>query len=152
MRARSPKRWRRRSQRGANLSFSTRFDEIKTGFERPFWVANSTELFERLSYYAAFASLARYLHEVLQFPVQRATDLTGLFGGAVWFLAAFGGAVADRLGFPPAFSPAYLILSCSYFLLGSLGASWVAPVRGGMPFVALGAICLLLPALGCPPV
>lgn len=131
------------------MSFSTRFEEIRTGFERPFWVANVTELFERLSYYAAFASLARYLHEVLQFPVQRATDLTGLFGGAVWFLAAFGGgSVADRLGFRRALSLAYLILSGSYFLLGSLGAPWMAPVRGAMPLVVLVIIVLLLPALG----
>ena len=41
------------------LSFSQRMDEIRSGFERPFWVANISELFERLSYYAAFASLAR---------------------------------------------------------------------------------------------
>ena len=50
------------------MSFSERLEQIKTGFERPFWVANVTELFERLSYYAAFASLARYLHEALMFP------------------------------------------------------------------------------------
>ena len=41
--------------------------DVRTGFERPFWVANISELFERLSYYAAFASLARYLHETLKF-------------------------------------------------------------------------------------
>src|SRR3982750_3225439 len=97
-----------------------RLREIKTGFERPFWVANVTELFERLSYYAAFASLARYLHEALKFPVQQASGLTGLCGGLDWFLAAFGGTVADRLGFRRALSVAYLILSVSYFLLGSL--------------------------------
>ena len=70
------------------MSFSQRLNDIKTGFERPFWVANITELFERLSYYAAFASLARYLHEALRFPVQQASSLAGLFGGLVWFLAA----------------------------------------------------------------
>src|SRR5438309_4148804 len=90
-------------------SFSERLHEIRSGFERPFWVANVTELFERLSYYAAFASLARYLNESLGFPTQQATDLTGLFGGLVWFMAIFGGAVADRLGFRRALSLAYLI-------------------------------------------
>src|SRR5947208_11436663 len=110
-----------------------RLRDIKAGFERPFWVANITELFERLSYYAAFASLARYLHEALKFPVQQASSLTGLFGGLVWFLAAFGGTVADRLGFRRALSLAYLILSGSYFLLGSLGAPWLAPLREHMP-------------------
>ena len=67
------------------MSFSERLEQIKTGFERPFWVANVTELFERLSYYAAFASLARYLHEALKFPVQDASSLTGLFGGCLLY-------------------------------------------------------------------
>ena len=137
-----------RSDEESTLSFSQRLSEIKTGFERPFWVANVTELFERLSYYAAFASLARYLHEALKFPVEQASSLTGLFGGLVWFLAAFGGTVADRLGFRRALSVAYLILSCSYFLLGSLKAPWLGPVRDHMPLVALVTIVLMLPALG----
>jgi POT family proton-dependent oligopeptide transporter len=130
------------------LSLTDRLREIKTGFERPFWVANVTELFERLSYYAAFASLARYLHEALRFPVEQASSLTGLFGGLVWFLAAFGGTVADRLGFRRALSLAYLILSCSYFLLGSLSAPWLSPVREHLPLVALVTVVLMLPALG----
>ena len=130
------------------MSFSERLEQIKTGFERPFWVANITELFERLSYYAAFASLARYLHEALKFPVQQASSLTGLFGGLVWFMAAFGGTVADRLGFRRALSLAYLILSCSYFLLGSLGSPWLGPIRDHMPLIILVSVVLALPALG----
>jgi proton-dependent oligopeptide transporter, POT family len=130
------------------LSFSDRLEEIRTGFERPFWVANISELFERLSYYAAFASLARYLHETLNFGVERASSLTGLFGGLVWFMAVFGGALADRLGFRRALSLAYLILSVSYFLLGSIGSPWLAPVRNAMPLVVLVSIVLMLPALG----
>lgn len=130
------------------MTFSQRFEEIRTGFERPFWIANISELFERLSYYAAFASLPRYLHESLNFGVERASSLAGLFGGLVWFLAAFGGALADRMGFRRALSLAYLILSISYFLLGSIGASWLAPVRNAMPLVALVTIILMLPALG----
>ncbi|MEP6644980.1 MAG: MFS transporter [Acidobacteriaceae bacterium] len=122
--------------------------EIRDGFERPFWVANVSELFERLSYYAAFASLARYLHETLNFRVEQASSLTGLFGGLVWFLAAFGGTLADRLGFRRSLSLAYFILSCAYFLLGSIGSPWLAPVRNAMPLVALVAILLMLPALG----
>src|SRR5450432_4551643 len=130
------------------MTFSERFQEIRTGFERPFWVANLSELFERLSYYAAFASLARYLHETLNFKVEQASSLTGLFGGLVWFLAAFGGTLADRLGFRRSLSLAYFILSCSYFLLGSLGSSWVAPLRAAVPLVVLVAFVLMLPALG----
>ena len=130
------------------MTFSERFHEICTGFERPFWVANISELFERLSYYAVFAVLARYLHEGLHFNVEQASSLTGMFGGWVWFLAVVGGAVADRLGFRRALSVAYLILSTAYFLLGSLSASWFAPVRNAVPLVPLVAFVLILPALG----
>jgi dipeptide/tripeptide permease len=130
------------------LNFSQRFEEIRTGFERPFWVANISELFERLSYYAVFAVLARYLHEGLNLDVEKASSLTGMFGGWVWFLAVIGGAVADRLGFRRALSIAYLILSFAYFMMGSLGAPWFAPVRNAVPLVPLVALVLMLPALG----
>lgn len=130
------------------MSFGRRWEEIQSGFERSFWVANISELFERLAYYAAFASLVRYLHEALNFPTQRAADLSGLFGGLVWFLAIFGGAIADQLGFRRALSLAYLVLAGSYFLLGSIGAGWLAPVRAAVPLVVLVTIVLMMPALG----
>jgi proton-dependent oligopeptide transporter, POT family len=139
---------KRRNAADVTLTFSQRFDEIRAGFDRPFWVANISELFERLSYYAAFASLPRYLHESLNFGVERASSLAGLFGGLVWFLAAFGGALADRMGFRRALSLAYLILATSYFLLGSIGSPWLAPVRHAMPLVVLVTLILMLPAFG----
>ena len=130
------------------MTFAQRWHDIRTGFERPFWVANISELFERLSYYAAFASLARYLHEVLKFPTEQTGTLAGFFGGLVWFLPVFGGALADRMGFRRALALAYFILSCAYFLLGSLGAPWFRPVRDAVPLGALVAFVLALPALG----
>ncbi len=130
------------------MNLSQRLTEIRTGFERPFWVANISELFERLSYYAAFASLARYLHEALDFSTERASGLSGLFGGLVWFLAIFGGAIADRLGFRRALSLAYLILAAAYFLLGSIGSPWLAPVRNAVPLGLFVGVILILPALG----
>jgi len=130
------------------LSFAQRWHDIRVGFERPFWVANISELFERLSYYAVFASLARYLHEVLNFPTQQTGTLTGFFGGLVWFLPVFGGTLADRMGFRRALALAYLILSFAYFMLGSLGSAWLAPVRETVPLGVLVAFVLALPALG----
>src|ERR1035438_3926365 len=130
------------------LTFSERLQEIRTGFERPFWVANITEIFERLSYYAVFAVLVRYLHEALQFPADQATSLGGLFGAGVWIMAIFGGAIADRIGFRRALSLAYFILSCSYFLVGSIAAPWLAPVRSVVPLGLLVGVILFLPALG----
>jgi dipeptide/tripeptide permease len=130
------------------LTFSERLQEIRTGFDRPFWVANISELFERLSYYAVFAVLARYLHEGLHFDVERASSLTGMFGGWVWFLAVVGGAVADRLGFRRALSLAYFFLSVAYFSLGSIGSEWFAPIRNAIPLPTLVGLVLVLPALG----
>lgn len=125
-----------------------RLAEIREGFDRPFWVANISEIFERLSYYGAFSSLALYLHEKLNFSTEQTGTLAGIFGGAVWFLAIFGGTVADWLGFRRALSLAYLILSAAYFLLGSIGAPWLAPARDAMPLGFFVAVILLLPALG----
>lgn len=130
------------------MTFSERLQEIRTGFERPFWIANISEIFERLSYYAVFAALARYLHEALQFPTDQAASLSGVFGGAVWVMAIFGGALADRIGFRRALSLAYFILSCSYFLVGSIAASWMAPLRTAVPLGLLVGVILFLPALG----
>src|ERR1039458_6673241 len=110
------------------LTFSERLQEIRTGFERPFWIANLTEIFERLSYYGAFASLALYLQERLNFSTEQTGTLTGIFGGMVWFLAIFGGAVAHRIG--------------------SIGAPWLAPVRNLVPLGLFVGIILALPALG----
>lgn len=130
------------------MTVSERLQEIRTGFERPFWVANISEIFERLSYYAVFAALARYLHEALQFPTDQAASLSGVFGGAVWVMAIFGGALADRIGFRRALSLAYFILSCSYFLVGSIAAPWLEPVRRVVPLGLLVGVVLFLPALG----
>ena len=73
-----------------------KLDEILHGFERPFWVANISEIFERLSYYAVFSTLALYLNQTLGFSSALSASLSGIFGGAVWVMAIFGGALADR--------------------------------------------------------
>src|ERR1700682_114907 len=130
------------------MSATQRLQEIRDGFGRPFWVANVSEIFERLSYYGAFSSLAVYLQEKLNFSTEQTGTLTGIFGGMVWFLAIFGGAVADKLGFRRALSMAYLILAAAYFLIGSIGAPWLAPVRNAVPLTLFVGFILILPALG----
>lgn len=122
--------------------------DARSGFERPFWVANITEIFERLSYYAVFSALALYLNQTLGFPSAQAATLSGIFGGAVWVMAIFGGALADRIGFRRALSTAYFILACAYVLVGSIGAPWLAPVRAVLPLGLVAGIILFLPALG----
>ncbi|HLJ23730.1 MAG TPA: MFS transporter [Candidatus Acidoferrales bacterium] len=130
------------------MSLSQRLQEIREGFAPAFWVANISEIFERLAYYGAFSSLANYLHESLKIPTEQTGALTGWFGGMVWFLAILGGAVADRLGFRRALSLAYLILAIAYFLLGSLATPWMEPLRNALPLLGLVGFILFLPALG----
>ena len=84
----------------------------------------------------------------LNFSTEQTGTLTGIFGGMVWFLAIFGGAAADRFGFRRALSIAYLILAAAYFLIGSIGASWLAPVRNAVPLGLFVGFILILPALG----
>jgi proton-dependent oligopeptide transporter, POT family len=130
------------------VSFGQRLEEIRTGFRPSFWVANTTELFERLAYYGAYAVLAVYLNEQMHFSKELTSSLTGFFGFVVWFLPILGGTLADRFGFRRALMAAYMVMSVGYFLLGSLSATWMQAVRTALGDKWLVAIVLLIPALG----
>jgi dipeptide/tripeptide permease len=133
---------------GAALSAADRLREIRAGFERSFWVANFTEIFERLAYYGTLAVLAIYLNEQLHFSSELTGSVLGVFGATVYFLPIIGGALADRFGFRRALMFAFLILSIGYFLLGSLSASWMQPLRTALGDKWLVIAVLLIPALG----
>jgi dipeptide/tripeptide permease len=130
------------------VSLSQRLQEIRAGFERAFWVANVTELFERLAYYGTSAVLAIYLSEQLHFSKELTGWIIGTFGFVVWFLPVLGGTLADRFGFRRALMFAYLVMTIGYFLLGSLSAPWMQATRRalGDKWLVLGI--LMIPALG----
>ena len=130
------------------MSGMRRVREIRAGFESAFWVANLTELFERLSYYAQSAVLAIFLHESLRFSDSQTGQLMGWFGFAVWFLPVLGGSLADRFGFRRSLLFAYLILTVGYFLMGSLDSAWLSPLRERLPLYWLVLGVLMVPALG----
>jgi POT family proton-dependent oligopeptide transporter len=130
------------------VSVAQRVKEIREGFQLPFWVANGTELFERLAYYGAQAVLAIYLHEHLRFSEEQTGLLQGVYGFVVWILPIFGGALADLLGFRRILSVAYLVLAIGYFLIGSITAPWLAPVRAVLPLYWVVFAILMVPALG----
>ena len=130
------------------MSFTDRLAEIRTGFERAFWVANTTELFERLAYYAASAVLAIYLTEQLHFSKELAGWMMGTFGFVVWLLPVLGGTLADRFGFRRALMFAYLVMTVGYFLLGSLSATWMQATREAISDKWLVFAILMVPALG----
>ncbi len=130
------------------MSFAQRLAEIRTGFERAFWVANFTELFERLAYYGASAVLAIYLSEQLHFSKEVTGWMMGTFGFVVWLLPVLGGTLADRFGFRRALMFAYLVMTVGYFLLGSLAAPWLRSARHALGDQWLVFVILMVPALG----
>src|SRR3984893_15970156 len=130
------------------LRLEDRLSEIRRGFEPAFWVANVTELFERVAYYGQAAVLAIFLHESLHLSTEQTGTLMGLFGFAVWFLPILGGSLADRFGFRKSLALAYLTLAVGYFLMGSLTAGWMAPLRQALPLYWVVLLVLMIPALG----
>ena len=130
------------------MSFGNRLAEIRRGFERSFWVANFTELFERLAYYGATAVLAIYLNEQLHFSKELTGCMMGIFGLVVWLLPVLGGTLADRFGFRRALMFAYLVMTVGYFLLGSLSAPWMQAARQALSDKWLVLAILMIPALG----
>jgi dipeptide/tripeptide permease len=134
--------------KGKPLSFSERLAEIRRGFEPAFWVANITELFERVAYYGQAAVLAIFLHESLHLSSEQTGTLLGWFGFVVWFLPILGGSLADRFGFRNSLALAYLTLAAGYFMMGSLTATWMAPLRNALPLYWVVLLVLMIPALG----
>ncbi|HTJ15401.1 MAG TPA: MFS transporter [Steroidobacteraceae bacterium] len=130
------------------MSFGERWQEIRNGFERSFWVANFTELFERLAYYGLQAVLAIYLHERLGLSEAETGSIQGIFGFVVWFLPILGGAIADRFGFRRTLATAYGILAAGYFLFASIGGDWLAPAGAALPLYWVVLVILIVPALG----
>ncbi len=90
----------------------------KKKFSQAFWVANTVELFERLSYYAIFIAITLYLSNVWGFSDIEAGVISGLFSGLLYLLPLFSGAYADKIGFRPALLLAFGLLTIGYFGLG----------------------------------
>ena len=130
------------------MGLTQRWREIRSGFERPFWIANTTEIFERVAYYGTTAVLAIYLTEQLRFSSELATTLLGIAGFVVYALSILAGTLADRFGFRRTLMAAYLLLTVGYFLLGSLESSWMAPLRRAVGDTWLVSMVLLIPSLG----
>lgn len=91
-----------------------------TKFSRPFWVANSVELLERLAYYAVFIVITLYLSNVWGFSDVEAGFISGIFSATLYLLPTFAGAYADKIGFRSAIMIAFGLLTLGYGGLGLL--------------------------------
>ena len=122
--------------------------QMKRKFHPSFWVANGTELFERLAFYGNQAVMAMFLTESLMFSKEKASVLVGLAGTVVYGMPILAGTLADKMGFRRALTLAYLILTAGYFLLGTLKSSVVQGLGNTFPLFWLVAGMLVVSGAG----
>lgn len=106
------------------------------------------ELFERLAYYGQATILSVFLRDHLRFSEVEAGQLSSLFGGLIYFLPIFAGALADKFGFKKAFSFAFFILAIGYFLIGSTGIEVFAGWYSDTNLFLVLSIILIFTAIG----
>ncbi len=105
-------------------------------FPRLFWTGNAAELFERAAYYGTFIALRTYLIRVVGLDDVQAGWVAGLFGGWIYLVPFFTGALADRIGFRPSLMIAFSLLTLGYGTLGVFHT--MAPVGVGLALIVLG--------------
>jgi len=105
-------------------------------FPRTFWTGNAAELCERAAYYGTFIALRTYLIRVVGLDDVQAGVVAGLFGGWIYLVPFFTGAIADRMGFRNALILAFALLTVGYGALGVF--STLGPVLVGLAVIVLG--------------
>jgi len=111
-------------------------------YPKQFWVANTMEIFERLSWYGWFTVMALYVTGSIEtgglgFDTETRGMLMAIVPFFLYLFPVFTGAMADRYGFKKSFIAAFLVMIVSYYLLGqfsSLPTFFLA-----FMFVAVGA-------------
>ena len=78
-------------------------------FPRMFWTGNVAELCERAAYYGTFIALRTYLIRVVGLDDVQAGITAGMFGGWIYLVPFFTGAIADRMGFRNALMLAFAL-------------------------------------------
>lgn len=136
------------SQNILKSNFSEKFKRTLNGFQRPFWVANIMELFERVAYYGQATILSVFLRDHLKFDEVTAGKLSSAFGGLIYFLPIFAGALADKFGFRKSFSFAFSVLAIGYFLIGSTGMTLFNEIYSGIDKFYLLLLILIFTAIG----
>jgi dipeptide/tripeptide permease len=114
-----------------------RFFRSLRGFDRSFWSANVSELFERIAFYGMTTFLVLYLHQSKGLGESTSGVVGGYFGLFTYGLAALSGFLADALGYRRAMLLAYTVLASGYFLVGHIAGT--VPILGSLLLVAFGA-------------
>ena len=130
------------------MRISIDLKKIQSQFHKSFWIANFMELFERLAYYGQATILSIFLRNTLKFNEVQAGQLSSIFGGLIYFLPIFAGALADKYGFKKAFSFAFFVLSIGYFLIGSTGMTMFAGIYNNSNLFIILSCILIFTAIG----
>jgi dipeptide/tripeptide permease len=101
-----------------------------------FWTGNAAELCERAAYYGTFIALRTYLIRVVGLDDVQAGWVAGMFGGWIYLVPFFTGALADRIGFRNALMMAFALLTVGYGTLGVFHT--MTPVAVGLILIVLG--------------
>ena len=120
----------------------TGFLEQILSYPNQFWVANTMEIFERMSWYGWFTVMALYVTAPVEtgglgFTTETRGALQAIVPFFLYVLPVFTGAIADRYGFKRTFVVAYLVMIAAYYLLGQF-ATFPTFFLAFM-FVAVGA-------------
>jgi proton-dependent oligopeptide transporter, POT family len=103
--------------------------QVRSGFNRSFWVANTLELFERFAYYGSKAVLAVYIAEQVGLGSQTAGILAGsVFNTLLYLLPPLAGTIVDRYGFKRSLMACFAIFCIGYFLIGLAGLPLGQPI------------------------
>jgi len=105
-------------------------------FPRMFWTGNAAELCERAAYYGTFIALRTYLIRVVGLNDIEAGAVAAYFGGWIYLVPFFTGAIADRVGFRPSLMAAFALLTVGYASLGVFHT--IGPVLVGLTLIIIG--------------
>ncbi|MDX2438364.1 MAG: MFS transporter [Acidobacteriota bacterium] len=114
----------------------TAAEKLTWSFPKTFWTGNAAELCERAAYYGTFIALRTYLIRVVGLDDVQAGVVAGLFGGWIYLVPFFTGAISDRMGFRKALILAFALLTVGYSSLGVF--STLGPVLAGLALIVLG--------------
>ncbi|MBD3867275.1 MAG: MFS transporter [Acidobacteria bacterium] len=96
---------------------------IIKSYPSQFWVANTMEIFERMSWYGWFTVMALYVTGSVEtgglgFTTETRGALQAIVPFFLYVIPVFTGALADRYGFKKTFITSYFVMIAAYYLLG----------------------------------
>jgi dipeptide/tripeptide permease len=118
------------------------FGQQMKSYPAQFWVANTMEIFERMSWYGWYTVMSLYVTGAvatggLGFTTETRGALQAIVPFFLYIFPVFTGALADRYGFKRSFIIAYLVMIVSYYMLGQFTA--LPTFFVAFMFVAVGA-------------